>query len=133
MPDFGNGVVFKIGTQTISHCTSVAMPSMEADTLDSTVHGATQYFRTFEKGLIDAGEIGVDLFFEFSDNYTYAFTALKTTSLQSITITAPSTPSNTRFSCNGHIVGLEGEMPHDDLMSISLTVKVSGVPVVELI
>jgi predicted secreted protein len=125
---FGNGGTLKIGTTTVSELTSVAAPNYSADTIDTTTHNCTDKFRTFVKGLIDAGEIPVEGNFSYTE-YAVVYAAMVTTTQQSIAITIPTSPSVTTFACNGYVTGLECDDPHDDKVSFTATCKISGKPV----
>jgi predicted secreted protein len=126
---FGNGGVFKIGTTTVSELTNIAPPGFSADAIDVTTHNNSTRFREFVKGLIDPGEITVEGNFNYTD-FATVYAAMATTSLQSITVTVPTAPSTTTFVANGILTGLEVEDPHDDKVSFSATVKVTGKPTI---
>ena len=127
---FGNGGTLKIGaTGTLTEITSVSAPGFSADTIDVTSHGSTTRFREFVKGLIDPGEIAVEGNFNYVD-YGVVYTAMATTSMQSVTVTVPSSPSTTTFVCNGFVTGLELDDPHDDKVGFNATIKVTGKPTV---
>lgn len=133
MADFGWGGTIKFGTtNTISELTTITPPSFSADTVDSSTHDMADIFRTFIKGLIDAGEVSLEGFYKQSD-YLTVYALLATRTLQSVTIIMPTTPSKTVFYCNGHVTGLETEDPIDDLIPVTYTVKVSGKPTIEKI
>lgn len=133
MSHFGFGGTLNIGGFTVSEMTNISGPGMQADTIDSTVHNNPDIFRTFIKGLIDAGELGVDAYFDYDSNAYTTSILLATTTLQSVTLTLPTSPSKTQFSCNGHVTGYEPTDPLDDLIGLALTVKISGKPVISKI
>lgn len=133
MSDFGYGGTIKFGTtNTISELTTITPPNFSADTIDSSTHDMSNIFRTFEKGLVDAGDIGLEGFYKQSD-YLLIYNLLATRTLQSVTIIMPTTPSRTVFYCNGHVTALETDDPIEDLIPVTYTVKVSGKPVIEKI
>ena len=127
---FGNGATLKIGsTGTITEIVSVSAPGFSADTIDVTTHNSPTRFRDFVKGLIDPGEIAVEGNFNYAD-YGIAYIAMATTSMQSVTITVPTSPSTTTFVCNGLVTGLEVDDPHDDKVGFNATIKISGKPTI---
>lgn len=128
MSSFGFGATLKIGTFTVSDMVSIGGPGFSADMLDSTTHDNADNFRTFIKGLIDAGELGVDAYYDYDKNGYTVSVLLATTTLQSVTLTIPTTPSKTVFTCNGHVAGYEPNTPIDDLIGMSITIKISGKP-----
>jgi predicted secreted protein len=132
MADSGYGGTLKIGTYTVSEMTNIGGMGGSADMLDSTTHDSTTRFRTFVKGIIESGEISIDAYFNYNNCNTVS-ELLATTSLQSITVTYPTTPSATQFACNGHVSGYEVTDPFDDLMGMSINVKISGKPTISKI
>lgn len=130
MSSFGFGATLNIGGFTLSDMTSIGGPGFSADTLDTTTHDAANNFRTFIKGLIDAGELSVDAYYDYDKNGYTMSVMLATTTLQSVTLVMPTSPSKTTFYCNGHVTGYEPTTPMDDLIGMSITVKISGKPVI---
>lgn len=125
---FANGATMLFGTtNTVSELTNITFGGYDADDLDTTTHNNTTKFRTYEKGLTDPGGIDFEGLGDQTDIDNIEPIAT-TTTLQSITITIPTTPSVTKFECNGFINNWEVGAPHDDLISCSGTVKISGKP-----
>lgn len=130
MADFGFGGTVLFGTtNTISEMTTITPPGFSADTVDSSTHDMADIFRTFIKGLVDSGEIGLEGFYKQAD-YLVMYELMATRTLQSVTIIMPTTPSRTVFYCNGHVTGLETDDPIDDLIPVTYTIKVSGKPTI---
>lgn len=130
MPDFGFGATVLLGTtNTVSEMTTITPPGFSADTIDSTTHDTTTIFREFIKGLVDSGEINLEGFFKQAD-YLTIYTLMATRTLQSVTIIMPTTPSRTKFECNGHVTGMETDDPIDDLIPASYVIKISGKPTI---
>jgi predicted secreted protein len=126
---FGNGATFKLGTNsTVSELTSIGMPSLSADDIDVTTHNDTDKVREFIKGLIDPGEVSIEGNMNY-DDYAILYAAMTTTSLYSLTITLPTSPSVTNFAANCFMKGLESEAPHDDKIEMSASLKITGKPV----
>ena len=125
---FGNGSTFQLGSNTVSELTSIGLPGMSADDIDITTHNDPDRVRQFIKGLIDPGEIAIEGNMDYTE-YGYLYASMTTTSLESITITLPTSPSVTKFEANGYLKSLEGSSPHDEKIDMSGSVKISGKPV----
>jgi hypothetical protein len=127
---FGNGAVFKIGTTTVSEITNVSGPNFSADDIDVTSHNNSTKFREFVKGLTDAGEITIEGNMDYTDYNTVYATAI-TTSLQSLSVNLPTSPSATQWLANGYCKSFEVEAPHDDKISFTAGFKVTGKPLMQ--
>jgi predicted secreted protein len=125
---FGNGSTFKLGSNTITELTGIGLPGMSADDIDITTHNDSDRVRQFIKGLIDPGEIAIEGNVLYTD-YANLYASMTTTSLESITITLPTSPSTTTFEANGYLKSLEGNSPHDEKIDMSGSIKISGKPV----
>ena len=98
MSDFGFGGTVLFGTtNTISELTTITPPNFSADTVDSSTHDMSDIFRTFIKGLVDAGEINLEGFYKQAD-YLTIYTLMATRTAQSVTIIMPTTPSKQYFT-----------------------------------
>jgi len=125
---FANGATLKFGsTKTVTELTNITFGGYDADDLDTTTHNSTTKFRTFEKGLTDAGVIDFEGFGD-QDDIDILEPLATTTTIQSVTITIPTIPSVTKFEANGFINSFEVGAPHDDLISVSGSIKISGKP-----
>ena len=130
MSSFGYGGTLNIGGFTVSDMTNISGPGFSADMMDSTTHDASDNFRTFVKGLIDAGELSVDAFYDYDKNGYTVSVLLATTTIKSVTFTMPTSPSRTVFTCNGFVSAYEPTDPVDDLIGMSITIKISGKPTI---
>jgi hypothetical protein len=130
---FGNGTTLTIGTtQTASSLLSVSFGGYDADDLDTTTHDSTDHFRTFIKGLTDAGEIGVEALGDSDVVSEYAAMAA-TRTIYSATVNFPTTPSSSKFECNAYVKGFNIEGPSDDLIAVSFTLKIANKPTFSLV
>ena len=133
MATFGNGATFKVGTtNTVSELVTIGLPGYDSDELETTTHGSTDRFRTYIKGLMDAGEISLEGLMNYAE-YAQFESWVSTTSIYSLTITVPTTPSVTQFVANGFIKGLESEAAFDDLVKYTATARITGKPTVSKI
>ena len=126
----GNGATFLIGTTTVTELTNISAPNFSSDDIDMTTHNSSDLFREFEKGLTDPGEITIEGNMNYTD-YDTVYASAITTSMQSLTINLPTSPSVTQWIANGYIKGFESDVPHDDKIGFSATAKVSGLPTMQ--
>lgn len=128
---FGLGSKLWIGTTTITKLTNIGLPQANADDLDITTHDNTDRVREFIKGLIDPGELSLEGIFTYTA-YSTVYDLVMTASTTSVTIVLPTSPSVTRFVCDGYVKSLEGSSPHDDKIDFTASVKLSGKPTISL-
>jgi len=126
---WGCGATIQIGTTTITQLNTIVPPGFDSDDIDVTTHDNTNGFRTYIKGMSDAGEIEVEGNFDYSKNYSTCYALMVTRTLQTITITVPTEPSVTKWECLGYCKSLETEAPVDDKIPFNATIKVSGKPI----
>ena len=125
---FGNGATLKFGTtQTVSEITQIGSPNYEADDIETTTHNNSDYYRTFVKGLIDAGEIDVSGY-AGSGDITYLESLMSTRTIQSVTVTLPTGPSVSKFEVNGYVKSYSISAPFDDIIDYELKIKITGKP-----
>ena len=127
MPDLGFGATLVIGGFTVTDMTEVGAPGWTADTVESTNHSNSDYFKTYVKGLIDAGSIPISGYLSYANANTCTV-LVETRTLQSVTVIFPTTPSRTQFACSGHMTKFETSAPVDGLMEFSAEIQVSGKP-----
>lgn len=128
--DWGCGGTMNLDDTTVSQLEKIVPPGFEADDIETTTHDNTDGFKTFMKGLTDAGEVEMEGNFDYTNNYATCYELMATRTLQSVTITLPTSPSVTQFTCNGFMKSLECEDPVDDKISFAGTLKISGKPVI---
>jgi predicted secreted protein len=127
--NFGNGSTFKLGaSDTVSELISIGLPEMSADDIDITTHNDPDRIREFIKGLTDPGEVAIEGNMSY-DEYAILYAAMTTTSLYSLTITLPTSPSVTTFAGNCYVKSLGGTSPHDEKIDMSASVKITGKPI----
>ena len=127
-PDIGQGMAITFtpwnGSGTLI---GVTPPVMSRDMLDITDHGAAHRWRTFLDGLIDAGELVLEVLFDPGlDPVTLMESAAAT-----ITIAFPLmgyATSVADWQCSAMISEISVEAPIDDAVKASITCKLSGKP-----
>jgi len=126
----GMGTTISIDGVNIGKLTNIKTPEISADTIDSTTLDVTDNHRTFEPGMIDAGEITFGGFYENSDaGLTAIKAAIDAGTLNAYVITFPATIGAT-WSFNGLVTKFNtGEATLEDGVSFEISVKISGKPV----
>lgn len=131
--DFGFGTLLKFGATptTIARVTGISGPSYEMDTIDVTAHdSSTSYFREYIAGLRDAGEVTFDLNYD-PDGTTHKHASggvpylLEQGTLEDFEIVFP---DGTEVAFEALVISWEPDMPFDDKMTASATLKISGKP-----
>lgn len=123
----GCGSTLNIGGTTVSEVTNIGLPEIDSDEIDVTTHNDTDRVRNYEKGLIDPGSLAIEGNLNY-DEYAVFYEKVYTSSLQSVTITLPTTPSVTKFEANAFVKSLSGESPYDDKITFSSDLRISGKP-----
>jgi hypothetical protein len=125
MAKFANAAVLTIGS-AVANITNITGPGVSRDMLDKTVHGTTDYYRTFIPGLIDGGEISVE-----GNLGTAAGGNVLMTLLNNGTKTTGATlvSGGMTWTFNCYVSAFSCGFPHDGLISFSGTIKIDGKPV----
>lgn len=124
---FANGVIVKLGATTLTQITSITSPSLSADTIDVTTHSSSGGYREFIQGLRDGGEISIEGNFTTS-SANAIITQLNTSSVATVTVDLPTSPSVSRFTASVICSAFETTAPSDDKIGFSATFKVTGQP-----
>ena len=106
----------------VAGVTSIGGPDMEGEVLDVTDMDSAGGFMEFLPGIVDAGEVELEL------NYTKAETAIlhglwRTTASYKIVF-----PDSSNFAFTGFLKGLGTETPYDDKVSQSGSFKLNSKP-----
>ncbi len=114
---------------TLGNVQSISGPNQSKNPIDISTMDSTSKYREKISGMLDAGEITFDMNYEGVTNAALVETLLGQTAVWNINIsegTNAATSSN--FLVNGFITSLGHEIPFDDKISQSITIKCSGVP-----
>ena len=111
---------------TIGNIISITLPNQTRDSVETTTMGSTSNFREFIPGLLNAGEISVELNYDgsASGNADSLQTALETVA----EVWTIKFPDDSTFVCSGFITSLGGASPMDDKITQSVTIKLTGKP-----
>jgi len=130
----GYGTLFQILTSTgpnvwtsVAEVTSITPPGLSRDTVDATHSESADKFREFIPGLIDGGEVSLELNFVPGNSTTTLLLAeIEQAAARSYKIVFP---GGETFSFSGIATAFEPDAPVDDKMSASATFKITGKPV----
>ncbi len=114
-------------TGTIAQVRGISGPGASGDAVDTTTLDVSGRYRTFIGGLVDGGEVTLDLVYD-TESAGHKALAIRLTSQDTTawTITYPTTFSAQSFS--GFVTGLSAETPLDDLITAQCTIKITGSP-----
>ena len=115
---------------TIGQILKISIPTVEADAIDISTMDSTDKWQSFIPGMINAGQLDVDLAYYKTDAKiildeiggtveTWTITLNDETSV----LTSPST-----FACSGYIKGVGNAIPFEDKVTSTITIKLSGAP-----
>lgn len=137
----GYGVLLQIGTAvtsvtsgtSIGKITNISGPNMTKGSIPAGSADSTSQFIDFLPGMIDAGEMTVDVKYDgtSSGNANNLSTIFAGTGTYAIKIavndhTTPTSKSN--WVCVGFLTALGHAIPYDGLVTQSIGIKLSGVP-----
>lgn len=132
------GTLVKIGDGAVSESfTSIAElrtiggPTLQADTIDVTVHNTSGPWRRFISGLLDAGEITFDLnFIPQEPTHSYSSGLLSdmvNRTRRNFKVVFPDSGATT-WSMSCIITGFQMSADPGDVLMASVTLKISGAP-----
>lgn len=116
--------------ETVANVTNISGPSRSRETIDVTAHDSPEQWMEFIGGLKDGGEVSLDINYdpgEVTHDLDDDFDDVSPRSYRIVIL--PDTDDEHTWTLTGVMTGLEDEFPYDDKMGRSLTIKVSGKPV----
>ncbi len=120
------GTVF----ETIANVTSIGGPERTRETIDVTAHDSPDGWMEFIGGLKDGGELTCEINYDpaeathdIDDDFD------DTTPRNWQIVILPETEDEHTWALSGILTNLGDEFPYDDKMARSMTIKVSGKPV----
>lgn len=122
----GYGASLSIGGTDVGNIISISGPDQARDSIDISTMDSSNKFREFIPGMLDSGEITVELNYDGTAAGTAdALNTLKTASALTVLVTFQGTATST-FSCSGFITALGHAIPFDDKVTQSLGLKLTG-------
>ncbi len=116
-----------INGTTIGNIISIGGPELGRDSLDVSTMDSTAKFREFIPGMIDAGEITMEINYDGTAAGTGNMLSAQMTATTSSIIVSIGADSST-WTCNGFMTGLGHAIPFDDKITQSVTIKLTGQP-----
>jgi len=113
----------------IANITNISGPSRSRETIDVTTHDSPDGYMQFIGGLRDGGEVslGVD-YHPTQTTHDPAADFASDLPLYHPIVPLPRTPAEHTWDFKGIITQIGDEFPYDDKMARSITVKISGKP-----
>jgi tail tube protein len=131
----GFGSVFEIVSDTspdlfvaMSEIKSITPPSVDVDQVEVTHMQSPNQFREFISGLLDGGEVSFEMNFipgNTSDDRLFELLNLPT-GVSRRRACRISYPNGVTWFFNAEVTGYEPDVPFDDAMTATVTLKVSG-------
>lgn len=133
MATFSMGTKLFIGANSIAELTEISGLELSADTLDTTTLDNSNNYRTFIQGMKDAGEVSMSGFFNPADTLGQKaiYDLFVAGTVSSFSIVFPSA-MGASWTFSGVVTGVTTGSSMEDLVSFEATVKVSGVPSLNL-
>lgn len=126
----GNGATPTEVFTTIAKVTSISGPARKRETIDVTTHDSPDGWMEFIGSLKDGGEIGLEINYDPTDtthDLDDDFDDVDPRNYRIVLL--PDTADEMTWAFAGILTELSDEFPYDDKMSRSMTVKVTGKPV----
>lgn len=128
----GDGATPTENFTTIAEVKSISGPSLSADTIDVTNMSSPNGWREFIQGPKDGGEVTFDVNFLPTNATHNAATGLlrdfKNGTRRNFKLVFPN-PGNTTWQFAAIVTGFEVSAPVDDVLGASITLKLTGEPV----
>lgn len=122
----------------IANVTGISGPGLSADTADVTAHNSEGAWEEVVATILRSGDLTLDLNYNPAEPTHSADTtppsggeglaaALQARKWKNFKLTFPTSPT-IEWSFKGFVTGFEPDAPHDDKLSASATIKLTGKP-----
>ncbi|MFA5162091.1 MAG: phage tail tube protein [Elusimicrobiales bacterium] len=112
----------------IAAVSKVGGPGVSLDTIDVTADDSPGGYKEYAAGLLDAGEIKLELnFLPANASQTGLLTALTSRAAKNFKLVFPDT-ANTTWSFSAFVTNFEPDAPVDGKLAASVTLKITGQP-----
>lgn len=115
--------------ETVAYVTDIQAPGLGLDALDTSQHATTSGARTAVAGLLDPGELTLDILWDPSaatHDLLIDLLTGRTSSLFQITY-----PDATVDNFQGYVTGFEPGAPFDELLSGTVNLRMTGRPLID--
>lgn len=132
------GTLVKIGDggtpetfTTIAELADIGGPALELEAMDATSHSSTDGWREFIGGLLNGGEVSLEIHF-VPTHATHSYSAglihdMVNRTLRNFKIVFPNV-SATTWTFAALVTGFEPKEPVDDKLTAAVTLQISGKP-----
>jgi len=125
-----HGTTFSWNSQAVASITGINGISLSVDSVEVTTHDSANSYKEFLPGLIDAGEVSLEGYFDQTDTTgQYAMLAdLNSRTSRTGVITFPASTGST-WTFTGFLTGIKiGDAPIDGAIPFTATIKITGKP-----
>jgi hypothetical protein len=125
----GHGTTFSIGATAVGNIITIGGPDITRDPLDVSTMDSTSKFREFIPGMLDSGEITLELNYDGTAAGTGNFLSQQmTATAQTMTIVLPAQGAGgtSSWAIAGFMTGLGQAIPFDDKVTQTVTIKLTG-------
>lgn len=129
----GYGTKLAIDGNYIGEIISITPPNVSVDSIDVTTMDSTDSYRDFIPGLIDGGEVGFECKFYpgDEDGQIAVKNAIDAKTINTYVIEFPS-PVGATWTFSAFPTAFEGDIPLDDAIGLSVSLKITGKPVLAI-
>ena len=126
----GHGAALVGGTVgDVGSITTVSVDGQTRDAIDISTMDSTNKFREFIPGMLDGGEITLEVNYDGTAAGTANMLAAQlTSSAQAVVVEFNNGGTTSSWSCSAFITGLGHAIPFDDKVTQSVTIKAAGEP-----
>ena len=125
------GIQLLKGTVPIANINDLSGPGLTLDPIDTTTHDNSSAWRTFVGGLLDAGEISLEIDYvptaASHGNTSGLVNSLSGRSTASYSMKFPDSATTT-WTFTALVTSFEPQAPVDDKLTASVTMKLTGAP-----
>jgi hypothetical protein len=126
----GYGCVFKRGATAIAEVVNISGPGLKLDTIDVTNMGSPNATREFIAGLLDGGEVTLEINFLPADATQKSLITDLTSRTKTTYSIVWSDTAPTTWTFTALVTGYEPGGKVDDKLSATVTLKISGLPTI---
>lgn len=116
---------------TVFEVVEITGPSLSADTADTTSHDSSKAYEEHVVTVLRTGEVTFDINYAPDDSTHDETDGLindyENKTLRNFELILPN-PSNKTYEFSAFVTGFEPSAPHDDKLSASVTLKITGEP-----
>jgi predicted secreted protein len=123
----GHGADLSIAGTDIGNIISISGPEISRDAIDKSTMDSTNKWREFIPGMLDGGEITMEVNYDGTAAGTgNTLAAQLTNSAQVVVVEFNNGGTTSSWNCSALITGIGHAIPFDDKVSQTVTMKVAG-------